>query len=145
MLAYYTIRYYIHSMDRRIGIGETSSFRYIGIIPSIDTDLSEQILSKIHIPHWLSRMTSLVSLQIEDDKTHTEFGMDVGDALDILGSEKVDKETVVIATQIAEMLRANGDLVEILEQITIDYDHPMFGEDADVERAIIQIMRRQSE
>lgn len=116
-------------MIRTVAIGETGSFRYIGVKPSIDESISRQIFGELVIPFWLSPWNGHHDERV-NGQTHTEFSFDVGDAIDLLGDELVDEETLKIANQIVELLGSHGDEIQFLpEVLPIDFQTPMFGEE----------------
>jgi hypothetical protein len=66
--------------------------------------------------------------QIDNSPPYTEFWMDVGRALDIRGSEIVNRRTIRIAHNIADLLKLSGYPVEVKDHILpIDYMTPIFG------------------
>jgi hypothetical protein len=117
--------------ERTIGIGDTSSFRYIGIEPPLEDANVAQIMEQIVLPDWVEfKRISCVQQTDTDGPVYTEFGFEVGTALDSLGNETVDAGTVRVAEQIAELLLRNGDDVTILEGIfPTDFQTPIFGSD----------------
>jgi hypothetical protein len=131
--------------NRRVAIGETSSFRYIGVEPPIDDSLANQIHGEIIVPQWLSWFHGVRQEEgVKDGATHTEFGFDVGDTLDTYGPEKVDAATLEITYQIAELLEKLGDEIAVLdEQVTIDFRTPLFGEESDFNRLQAKQFRHQ--
>ena len=90
----------------RVAIGETSSFRYIGVEPPIDNSLAEQIHGEIVIPNWLSWFHEVREKCGDDGISYTEFSFDVGDALDIRGRKEVEYATLEIAYQVTKLLDA---------------------------------------
>lgn len=127
-----------------IGIGETSSFRYIGIKPPIDDVLACQIIGEIDIPTWLSYFYR-VGVHEEcgnDGVLYTEFSFDIGDAIDDRGREEVEEATLDIAYQIAELLEKLGhEIIMLDEEVTIDFQTPLFGEEADFNRELSRFFR----
>jgi len=126
-------------MKRRIAIGETSAFRYIGVEPPLIEDISAQVLGEIAIPAWYTWFKGYHDNNQEAGRVATEFWFDVSDAVDAFGSRVVDKTSLEVAHQIARMLRSLGDEVELSEEIiAIDFQHPLFGEYAEETREYIR-------
>jgi hypothetical protein len=116
-------------MKRKVAIGETGSFRYVGVKPSVDESVSKQIVGELVIPRWLSPWNGHHDKCV-NGQTHTEFSIDVGDAIDLFGDEFVDGETLKIAKQIAELLRLQGDKIQFSQEVVpIDFQTPLFGKE----------------
>jgi len=127
---------------RRIGVGETSSFRYIGIEPPISDARADRILKIIAMPEWMIWGMAYHIEAVGDSPPYTEFGADVGNALDTIGREAVDERAMKLARAIGSILEAEGDTIEIVEpMITTDFEHPIFGSQADQERQMLAAIR----
>lgn len=127
---------------RRIGVGETSSFRYIGVEPPISDASADRILKIVAMPKWMIWGMAYHTEGAEDSPPYTEFGADVGYALDTIGRVAVDEGAMKLAQAIAGILETEGDTVEIVEpMITTDFEHPIFGNQADQERQILAAIR----
>ena len=130
--------------QRRIAIGETSSFRYIGVEPPIDASLAQQIHREVIVPNWFSWYHGVREECGKDGIAYTDFGFDVGDALDCVGRAEVDEATLEIAYQIAELLEKLGEEITMLDEIvTIDFQTPLYGEESDSNRDIARNFRQQ--
>jgi hypothetical protein len=113
--------------ERTIGIGDTSSFRYIAIEPPLDDATTRSVKDQIILPDW-AEWNFIYHQQVTDTDgpAHTEYGFEVGTAEDWLGRETVDEGTVRVAEQIARVLRAGGDEVAIIEGIyPTDFETPL--------------------
>jgi len=127
--------------DRVIGIGETSSFRYFGVMPPIDEEAVQNVIEGVELPWWVGGHQLKYANQVarDDCPAHTEFGIDVGDALDWRGREVVDEGAVQIAQAIANILASAGDTVAVYtEVVTTDFQTPIFGEGYEEQRSMIQ-------
>lgn len=127
--------------ERTVGIGETSSFRYFGVMPPLEDDAIQKIRDELKLPWWVGGFQIIyVTHESRDDcPPHTEFGIDVGDALDWQGRDVVDDGAVQVANSIADILRLNGDIVVVQEEVTTtDFQTPIFGESYNEQREIIQ-------
>ena len=115
--------------ERTIGIGDTSSFRYIGIEPPLEDTHVARIIEQIILPDWVDfRHIYCVQQTDTDGPIYTELGFDVGTALDLLGNETVNKGTARVAEQIAKLLRNGGDIVTVLDGVfPTDFQTPIFG------------------
>lgn len=128
--------------DRIVGIADTSSFRYFGVMPPLEGETIQKVKNELELPWWVGGFHMIyVSQEVRDDcPPHTAFGVDVGDALDLLGRDIVDDGTVQIANSIADILRLGGDIVVVYEEITAtDFQTPIFGESYDEQREVIQL------
>lgn len=128
-------------VERTVGIGETSSCRYFGVRPPLEEEEIQKVKGGLELPWWVGSFELLgVTQEASDDcSSHTEFGVDVGTALDWLGEEVVDKGTVQIANSIADLLRQDGGTVLVQEEIVaIDYRTPIFGEEYNEQREFIR-------
>ena len=129
-------------MHRKIGVGETSSFRYIGIEPPISDERADRILKIIAMPHWMIWGIDYHTEAVDGNPPYTEFGADVGDALDILGHKVVDEGAIELARSISKIIEAEGDTFKLVEpMITTDFAHPIFGQEADREREMLLSIR----
>jgi len=127
---------------RKIGVGETSSFRYIGVEPPISDEKADKILKIVAMPEWIIWGMNYHTEVVGDNPSYTEFGADVGDALDTIGREMVDEGAMKLARAIGSILEAEGDTIEIVEPtITTDFEHPIFGAEADQERKMLTSIR----
>ena len=127
---------------RKIGVGETSSFRYIGIEPPISSDRADRILKIAAVPTWIIWGMDYHTEVVDDKPPYTEFGADVGDALDTIGRAAVDEGAMKLARAIGSILKAEGDTIEIMEPIiTTDFEHPIFGAAANQEREMLTSIR----
>lgn len=121
-------------IHREIALGETSSYRYFGVTPPV-SDEKAMIMADIlffYLPRWAiyTEDTTLYLNQLTSDTgtAFTEFGVEAGDAIDVLGEERVDADCVLIAHALAKILREGGDSVSVNENIApIDYQSPLFG------------------
>ena len=115
-----------------VGIGETSSFRYFGVMPPLDNEEAEALIQGLTLPLIVSFDMGYTQHRRNDSPEHTEFWVGVGEGIDWLGVETVDEESVKLAEQIAKLLRQEGRVVEVLKDIVCtDWRTPIFGEDAD--------------
>lgn len=127
---------------RKIAVGETSSHRYIGIEPPISDEIADRILKIVAMPEWIIWGMDYHTETVGENPPYTEFGADVGDALDTIGRDAVNEGAMKLARAIGSILEAEGDSIEIKEpMITTDFDHPLFGPDADQEREILMSIR----
>ena len=127
--------------ERRIGIGETSSFRYIAVEPPISNSDADHILKDLRLPSWIFLGTGWTQNKLADDTPYTEFWFDVGDGLDAFGEDVVDYRAVDLANQIGKHLEYHGSTVNILEGIvTTDFQTPIFGTEADENRAYLSTL-----
>ena len=120
-------------VQRRIGIGETSSFRYIGVEPPIGDAQAEMIIRAVKIPKWLifGMRYQQNQEQVDDSPSFTEFWLNVEHSVDGRGNERVNRTTVDIAHQIAIVLELQGDRVEVIDHIIpTDFQTPIFGSEA---------------
>lgn len=79
---------------------------------------------------------------VGDNPPYTEFGADVGAALDTIGEDAVNEGTMGLAQAIAGILEAEGDTVTVVEPIIVtDFETPIFGAEADRERAMLMNVR----
>jgi hypothetical protein len=116
--------------QRRIGIGETSSFRYIGVEPPIEDAQAEIILKAVKVPKWLIFGMHYHQDQerVDDSPSYTEFLLNVELYTDGRGNERVNRMTVDLAHQIAIVLEIQGDRVEVNDYIVpTDFKTPIFG------------------
>ncbi len=114
--------------ERTIGLGDTSSFRYIGIEPPLDVATTNEIVEQIVLPDWVDHNYVYRTQQGDSDgPAYTELGFDVGNALDWLGTESVNEGAIRVATQVANLLRVKGDSVAVIDGIyPIDCQAPIF-------------------
>lgn len=127
---------------RKIGVGETSSFRYIGVEPPISNNSADKILKTVAMPEWIIWGMNYHTEAVEGNPPYTEFGADVGDALDAVGREVVDEGAMKLARAIGIILEAEGDTIKLIEPIiTTDFEHPIFGSEADKERQMLTAIR----
>ncbi|HSX44021.1 MAG TPA: hypothetical protein VLE69_01845 [Candidatus Saccharimonadales bacterium] len=134
-------------VERTIGIGDTSSFRYIAIEPPLDDTATQNIRNQIILPDW-SVWDLIYYKQVTDTDgpAHTEYGFEVGSAEDWLGREVVDEGTVAVAEQIARLLRTNGDTVSIVEGIyPTDFQTPIFGSNWSDMREVAEYFKHRRE
>ena len=117
---------------RYVGIGETSSCRYIGVEPPLDDAVTQRLLKVVAMPPWIVESMGYTTHTVPETPPYTEFGMDAGAELDLRGREAVDAEVVELARVMGRVLAAEGDVIVIYEQmIPTDFEHPLFGPEAD--------------
>ena len=117
--------------ERQVAIGETSSYRYIGIEPPLDEKQVSELVEKIILPDWvIFKWISLTQELRDDAPPHTELGFETGTAEDYLGLEVINEGASAVARQVARLLEAEGDDVTVIEHIVpTDFRTPLFGED----------------
>lgn len=122
--------------EREIRIGDTSSFRYIGIKPPISEITTSTIMKTIRLPLWI--VTGMHDSYTQDptgvtpENQYTEFGYDVGHIEDIFGRSHVNNVAIVLAYQIAKILERQGDTVKVNPDIVpTDFRTPIFSMEAD--------------
>lgn len=116
---------------RTVAIGETSSYRYIGVKPPLDDTVAERICKAVILPDWVE-LPDLGYMQrtLTEAPDHTEFGFEVSFGLDYLGQDVVDASTTRVAQQIAHLIRSIGDEVTVLEGVfPTDFQTPLFSEE----------------
>ncbi len=124
--------------ERKIGIGETGSFRYIAVEPPLNDIDAAYILKGLRLPSWILLGTGYTQNKPADELPYTEFWFDVGRGLDVFGKGVVDEAAVDIAGQIGQHLENNGNTVNMLDGIVItDSQTPIFGAEADKSRAYL--------
>lgn len=115
---------------RTIAIGETSSYRYIGVKPPLEDVTAEHISRAATLPDWVE-LPDLEHVQRlhTPAPAHTEFGFEISFGLDHLGQDVVDTSTARVAQQIANLIRSIGDEVTVLEGVfPTDFQTPLFSE-----------------
>lgn len=115
--------------QHRIGIGDTSSFRYIAVEPPLSTDLVGRFLQTVELPKWIAASGISPSAELIDNAPEvTEFWYDVGDALDYLGENEIDDQIIKIAEKLAQIIEISGNSVELYGYaIPTDFQNPIFG------------------
>ncbi len=132
--------------ERIIGIGETSSFRYFAIQPPLEDVEAKALIDTLQLPFRAYWPMNFTQERRADSPDHTEFGIDVGAAIDWIGLEEVDGGAVEIAQQIASILAQQGDDVVVLEDIvSTSWEAPIFGQDADHQRELAEYFRSHPE
>jgi len=101
--------------------------------PPIEDAQAKVILKAVHVPKVLffEMHYHQNQEQVDDSPSFTEFWIDVGGSLDTRGSEKVNRATVDIAHQIAQVLELQGDRIVVVDHIIpTDFQTPIFGRKA---------------
>jgi hypothetical protein len=131
--------------EREIRIGGGESFRYVGVNPSITEDDLGIVMNTISLPEWMISGYDDSYIQRPIGATavslYTEFRYDIEAAEEEFGKSHVDNVALILACQIAEILKRRGDSVKLDPDITpTDSQTPMFGETADLIRCIRRIV-----
>ena len=116
---------------RRVAIGDTSSYRYIGIEPPVDDAQAASLIEEIVLPDWVVfRAISYTQELREDAPPHTELCFETGTPEEYLGHEVIDQGASAVARQVARLLEKEGDDITLIENIIpTDFKTPLFGEE----------------
>lgn len=124
-------------MHRHIAIGETSSYRYIGIAPPLPKETTYTVLQMLH-SHMLAWGEVDRTQVDEDTPPYTELFANAGHMIDAIGSDAVDMHTLDAARAIMQLVESTGDSIVLLTPIiTTDFQNPLFGPKADETRQFL--------
>lgn len=122
--------------EREIRIGDTSSFRYIGVQPPLSETAAGAVMKTLRLPDWM--VAGMHDSYTQDptgttpESRYTEFGYDIGLAEETFGRPHVNRIAIVLACQVAKILERQGDSVHLDPDIVpTDFENPLFGEKAD--------------
>ena len=127
--------------EREIRIGDTESFRYIGVKPPLSELSAGAVMKIVGLPKWMIAGIDDSYNQNPTGATpenlYTEFGYYIGAAEDLYGKSHVNNVAIVLACQVAKILEQQGDTVTLDTTIVpTDFQTPMFDERADRMREI---------